>query len=436
MADPESRLGLRVRASLPVEAKFGRENFAGDPLVKKFIEWAMESLGVKAEIFISWSCPPDVSILTSPSANILVRSERFDILLIEYFHLKNTDPAFIGVLDEVCSGQILRWMAEFFLGFRWPQGTLYALRLRDQLSIKVKPLPPFRDDMLASIDEVRRAAIQCFCLAHELSHLIPSRDESTNLSTPVDGRSLSRHIRREFDGSAIDPDVADRMIGAANERINARILLREIDADLSALELVAVFLAQTFDLDAEAALHATLEAYEAQAYLYALKHSCLLIKRYARAADSNYVFSREDWISSVQIAVRTRCVMRRAGFLLSRWSTPNEKQTAEVINRFVPVIDGMASEGAPFRDSLAARTQQDMERLRLAFMDLPEEDGTDILGSLLEDARNSPGTKLDLFYMLVGMGFPGGTDPFDWIEHLAEREAPRDIRGRTALRLS
>jgi hypothetical protein len=141
-------------------------------------------------------------------------------------------------------------------------------------------------------------------------------------------------------------------------------------------------------------LRAALEAYEAQAYLYALKYSCLLIKRYARAADRDYDFSSGDWISGVQIAVRTRCVLRRAGFLLSRWSTSNEKQTAEVVNRFVPVIDGMASEGAPFRDILATRTQQDMERLRLALMDLSEEDRTEILGSLLEDARNSPGPGL------------------------------------------
>jgi hypothetical protein len=37
---------------------------------------------------------------------------------------------------------------------------------------------------------------------------------------------------------------------------------------------------------------------------------------------------------------------------------------------------------------------------------------------MIETARASPAIRLDLYNMLVAMGFPGGTNPIDWFEHL------------------
>jgi hypothetical protein len=161
-----------VKAALPVGAEFGREKFAGDPLVHHFCEWAKEALAVEVQIFVSWSCPPDVSLLTSSGTNILIRSERFDTLLVEYLHLKRAGLATNPVLTNlILSSAVLRWMAEFLLGCRWPQAALYAAMRALELRIDPRPPNPFRDEMLASIHEVERAALQCFCLAHELGHL-------------------------------------------------------------------------------------------------------------------------------------------------------------------------------------------------------------------------------------------------------------------------
>jgi hypothetical protein len=405
-----------VRASLPVGAGFARENFSGDPLVERFCEWAKDELKVEADIFVSWACPPDVSILTSPVANVLVRSERFDTLLVEYLHLKDAarhnNPVATGL---VLPSAVLRWMSEFLLGYRWPQAALHAAMRAVELGTNRQSPNPFRDETLASIDEVQRTALQCFCLAHELGHLVRSQHDEISLDTLIDGRSLSQHITRDLEEVGTGHVTAARMMDIATGGIDAAVLLREIDADLIALELVAVFIANTFGVPAETAMQVSLSACEAQSFLYATKHTCLLLKRNAGRRESHADFSRDDWIAGTQVSVRARCLLRRAGILLSRWCAGDQPQNATTISRFVPVVDAMFLESSTFRAELAAVAQQEAENLlgtTLAW------NGAAPFASMIEAARASPEIRLDLYNMLVAMGFPGGTNPIDWFEHL------------------
>jgi hypothetical protein len=415
-------LALMVGAALPVGAQFGRENFAGDPLVRDFCDWAKQQLQVQVEVFVSWSCPPDVSILTASGASILVRSERFDTLLVEYLHLKDAGQGGEPLLTEsAMRSAVLRWMAEFLLGYRWPQAALDAAMRALALRIDPEPPNPFRDQTLASIDEVRRAAVQCFCLAHELGHLIPSSHDEISLDTTIDGLSLSHCIARDIK-EAGSGDAADVMMRVARSRIDAAILLREIDADLIALELVAAYIANTLRVSAETALEVALAAFEAQCFVYATKQTCLLLKRHAGRPDARDDFVQDDWVAATQFSVRARCVLRRAGLLLSRWSAPDEQQTAATINRFVPVIDAMFAESMEFRATLAAVAHQESERLRDTIPAWNTNQDRAVFGSLIDAAQNNSDVRFDLFYMLLAMGFPGGTDPIRWMEHLFDAQ--------------
>ena len=413
MAVSERALELLVGAALPTGAQFGRENFAGDPLVQRFCEWAKEMLKVEVNIFVSWSCPPDVSILTSSGVNILIRSERFDTLLVEYLHLKDAASPRNPLTDLVLPPATLRWMAEFLLGYRWPQAALYTAIRAHELRIDPRPPNPFRDEALASVDEVQRVALQCFCLGHELGHLLPSQYDAPSLDTKVDGLSLSRHISRDIEEGGAAP-VAEQMMAQARSSIDALNLLREIDADLIALELVAVFVANTLGVPAKEALQVALTAYEAQSFLYATKHTCALLRRYA-GRDDRAEFTREDWIAGLQVSVRARCVLRRAGFLLSRWRAGDEKQTAAT-------IDAMFLESIEFRNDLATVAQGETEHLLNTLPALNAQEGRPFFDSLIETARSDSEVRLDLFYMLIAMGFPGGTDPIGWLEHLFEMQ--------------
>lgn len=411
-------LELRVRAALPVGAEFARENFAGDPLVREFCEWAKSELEVEAEIFVAWACPPDVLIVSAPGANILIRSERFDTLLVEYIRLKNAvSHQGRAATKLLLPPAVLRWMAEFLLGYRWPQGALYAARRALDLRDDPRPPNPFRDEILASIDKAQRAAAQCFCLAHELGHLMPSHHDEISLDARVDGLSLSRYIIRELEEAGTTYG-AEPMMKLARDRIDASVLLREIDADLIALELVAVFVTNKLGVPAEDALRVSLSACEAQSFLYAMKHACLLLKRHSGRARSHEEFMTGDWISGMQISVRAGCLLRRAGILLSRWRARDQEQTAATINRFVPVVDAMFMESMEFRADLQTVAFQEAENLFCSVPTHDADEGRAFFSSLLDQARQNSDFRLDLFYMLVAMGFPGGTDPLKWLEYL------------------
>src|SRR5262249_49815308 len=154
--------------------------------------------------------------------------------------------------------------------------------------------------------------------------------------------------------------------------------------------------------------------------LYATKQTCLLLKRHCEASKPRLEFSRDDWIAGLQVSVRARCVLRRAGFLLSRWCAGDQEQTAATINRFVPVVDAMFLESCGFRADLTAAALREKEHLLSTVPASKVDQGRAFFAPLIETVRQNPRMKLDLFYMLAAMGFPGGTDPIRWLEHLFE----------------
>jgi hypothetical protein len=162
-----------ISFALDQPAKFGRENFAGDPIVKIFVNTVRVSYSIDVDVYVAWECPPDVVIVTPPSGSVLIRSERLDTLLVEFHRLREVLPVFGGELGQsVATAQIYRWMAEFLIGYRNSSLALDALDLRPDLTgLQLGIWNPFRDETLASIPQAPRVALQCFSLAHEIGHL-------------------------------------------------------------------------------------------------------------------------------------------------------------------------------------------------------------------------------------------------------------------------
>jgi hypothetical protein len=314
----EMRLRKLARAMLPQGAEVGPENFAGDPLVKEFTEWASKRMAIAPLIFVSWACPPEVMLIESGAARAIVRSERFDTLLVEYLTLLGTARMHAGddeTRTHATSAMILRWMCEFFLGFELPVCALASLVESNKLASARPDVRPFRDESLATLPVVARAAVQCFCLAHELAHLVQPPVEGRDLSFVVDGMELREHVRRDLEDAGVDEALWPIMLKALEIDVDHFIL--EIDADCRALNLVVEFVLRHFDVSAEHVINLTLLAYSAKSFLYAAKHSCGLFRALEGAQDYAEQFAMRDWLNSTQISVRTRCILRRAGMLMA-----------------------------------------------------------------------------------------------------------------------
>jgi hypothetical protein len=415
-SDPTIR--LLVGATLPVSATFGRENFAGDPVVREFFDRARKTLNIDPEIFVSWSCPPDVFIIKSSTANILVRSERFDTLLVEYFHLRyfaKTERS-SGVLDEVYNTSILRWMFEFFLGNGDVSYALYAIsKAHENYRTRLEKIP-FRPLSLASLPEIQRAAMQCFCLAHEMAHLVQDKVSDPSLFSEIDGLRLVDHLNRELEAARLTQDRKDKMLRSALANIDAANLLQEIDADLIAVELVSVFLATHFAASFEDAIYATLDAFEAQCFMYAMKHSCSLFRNYGGDSNQYGALLLDDWLGATQTALRARCATRRAGIIWAQYAEPNEKFSAEKVNRYVPRVDAMIVDHDEFLEDTSRLVHSQLISL---FEELPpaqSDQDKALFIALIDKVRSSEKIKMDICHAMIAMGFSSATDVVRYFE--------------------
>src|SRR5262249_27921209 len=124
----ELDLSSLVEFSLPKPSRWDVENFAGDPYAAEFCRLLREQVGLDITVFVAWACPPHVTVVRSPKGNAVIRSERFDTMLIEYHHLatRALSRAFEQVVDELIASSVLRWMTELLLGFRHPTLALTA----------------------------------------------------------------------------------------------------------------------------------------------------------------------------------------------------------------------------------------------------------------------------------------------------------------------
>ena len=130
--------------------------------------------------------------------HVLVRSERFDSLLVEYVRLSNS---FFGqppsVQKDLIESSFARWMAEFFIGYRRPTEAIAALSISHSYDNRMA-VSAFRDETLAALPDLPGAAVQCFCLAHEIGHVLFPGNNDVSLETAVDGLPLSRHVERDL----------------------------------------------------------------------------------------------------------------------------------------------------------------------------------------------------------------------------------------------
>ena len=416
-ARAKASLRVAAKAMLPGKAELGFENFAGDPFVKDFFEWASARLAISPTMFVSWACPPEVILVESGPARAIVRSERFDPLLVEYLQLFGAGKIYAAsdaLRKDVMDMTILRWMCEFFLGYKLPICALATLIESNKLTHARLDLRPFRDESLASMPAVAKAAVQCFCLAHEMSHLVQDNIKGNDLSSVVDGFELRKHFCRDLEEALIPesswPAVLDRL-----KAIDIDHLIREIDADRHALKLVVAFILKTFDVSVHDVIYATLLAYSAQSFLYAAKHSCFLFRSIKGAKD----FADRDWLNSIQISVRTRCILRRAGMLMASVIESTPSPSVDCMESCRRSVDAMIIGDQRLLTELAFAFQGKTVWLIERVWRGGGQGYQDRFDGLLETVAGSAELRLDLFYILVAMGCPGGTDPIKYVQQLS-----------------
>ena len=407
-----------ARASLPSLSITGRENFGGDPVVRQFYDWATRNLEEVPTILVAWQGPPEPVFLKTPFGSVVVRSERLDPLLIEYCHLSVLAPASpwpVGMIDRA----VLRWIAEFCLGHGNALATAYAMVASNVPSLRLMqwPLHNFRDELLTSVGEMDRAAVQCLTLGHELGHATQTVPQVCTLATEIDGLSLMDHIEHDFREFEFPADQRLHLVNMM-EKTDIGDLVLEIAADLAGLETTMVFLCRCFGCDWKEAVQATLTAYEALSFLQALCRST-----YSLNLESQSAFEDADWVYRTQTSIRARCVMRRAGYLLARYSLQQgEALTAEKVQACIPIIDGMFAESVAFRTDLTARALDLLDDVRRQICPSEAQAKPEIFEKHATDLLRNGEARLDMFFMGCAAGYPAGTDFNKLLRWMFERQ--------------
>lgn len=398
---------MLVEASLPLGAECGPENFAGDPLVEHFIDGICRGQSLELEIWVTWCALPDVSILRNAPGNILIRSERFDTLLVEYFDLQRVlhHPGFIGDTEALAQSAVAKWFAEFLLGLREPQLALYSFE-RHRTGEQPFPNHTFRDEALASAPELEKAAFQCFCLAHEIAHIIYPPRSGMDLDFECDGMSLRTHLTWEIRQMGLDPDVQKAMVAEMAVLMDFDLLVTEVDADVSALGTIASFLPRVFDVSRADAMRAALTALQAQSFLNHCKNSCRLLQRHIRAGLDLEDFTRLDWIEGQYVQARGRVALRRAWVLLYMWD--KEDGLAREPDEYRVEVDAMLTDIQDFLKVLSQASFDETERLYKAAESVRIDQSTEALDREIARVLTDSDERVALFYILVAMGYPGG----------------------------
>jgi hypothetical protein len=417
-------LRRRVEFALPKPSRFDLENFAGDPHVAEFCRLLCDQLGLDVTVFVAWACPPAVSILRSANGSALIRSERLDTMLVEYHKLATEaqSQAAANVLDELVTSSVLRWMAELLLGFRRPSVALTAMQMRQQLPVRMAVVP-FRDESLASVPELERTALQCFLLAHEIGHLACPPNTEATLDTEVDGIPLMRHLERDVALPTITEPVRDQLRRTLVEAIKPGGLLCEVQADLLALECVIQYVRAAFDCSVEEAMRASLRACEATLAINSCIQSCRDVARLPARSE----FVQQDFVAGAQMSTRARAIMRRAGILWAGLEKPDRPLVARDINPYVPRVDALFARRQPFLQLVTQKVTDSAQSLIEQHVHLGEEEARSLLAEQMAGIRADHAMRLELFYMLVAFGCPGGTDVGDYIASIPP--GPANARG-------
>lgn len=395
-------------------AEHGRENFAGDPLVAQYVTWVSDVIPHDVRVYVSWQCPPDVSVLRTTSGGALLRSERLDTLLVEYCHLRKLLDIFDDDLaQEVASRQVLRWMCELLIGYRNSSLAVDALRLRPEMpGLEVSIWNPFRDETLASMPLADRTALQCFCLGHEIAHLGEVKSKDASVLTVIDGLPLMSHLDYEL-RKFLNPTELQVMQDYLTKNIDAGQLVSEVYADLFGFDSVAKFLHRGMDCEPEEAIHLALMAVEALAFVYSCKEDCRLLSELAAGKIDNDTFITKTHLPAFEWYARAKAVLRRAGFLLAEF----EGRRPGDLDRNVDRMDEYAMQSMRSRNNMIAALENCSKMLRskaLAYQQAPLDENNRTSWAL------DPDLRLELFYILIAFGCPGGVNVEDYLTSVSE----------------
>ena len=406
--------------ALEKPCEFSEENFAGDPLVREFCESLRAEFDVDMKIYVSWACPPNVVVVKSKVGNAIIRSERLDTLLVEFHHLRRVQKSLSGEMArEVVSSLILRWMCELLLGFKRPDLAIFAQTLRSQ-NPEIRAITggvwnPFRDETLASVHPLERTAIQCFCLAHEVGHLLNERRVKVSLETEVDGLSIVRHLERSASDSGVSDEVLEVFRTIWERRLDAENLMSEVDADLFAFGCVVQFLSRGLSYPLEDSIEATLRAFEAQLFIHTCKHSCRLLRQHATRALGEGDFVERSYLEGAEYLVRARATVRRAGILWAVLDHPAPPPKGRPYNAYVERVDSMLAPGEAMTSlvmEILVRHERTLFRAIEQDSDAGQEGWFDVL---LEFVKDDADLRLDFYYILVAFGCAGSVDVVDYL---------------------
>jgi hypothetical protein len=408
-----------TKASLPSLSITGQENFADDPFVKRFYEMATRYIGEAPTLLVAWQGPAEPVFLKTPFGPVVVRSERLDPLLIEYLHLSvlvPVSPLPIDMIDRA----VLRWIAEFCLGHGNALAASYAIVASNMPVLRLMqwPIHNFRDELLMSVPQIDRAAAQCLTLGHELGHATQTVPPNCTLETEVDGLSLMDHVKHDLREFQLPADRGLDLIRMM-EKTDIGDLVLEIEADRVGFEMTMVFLYERFECDWKQAVQATLRAYEALSFLQALCRST-----YSLEIEPQSAFEDADWVYRTQTSIRARCLMRRAGYLLAKYSLKEgERLISEKVNACLPIIDGMFVDSVQFRMDLTTRTLNLVDQVRQHTRARGPEEKEAMFAKFSSELSHSHEARLDLFYMGCAAGYPGGTNFLKLLRWMFDRQA-------------
>jgi hypothetical protein len=397
-------LDFLVGMSLPRGAAYGPENFAGDDLVREFLGFLKTHFPTDLDIYVSWNCRPDVSILRNKVEQVLVRSERLDTLLIEYVcllqHLKK-DVSHDLRVDRAMSSHY-RWYTEFFIGFDRPMHALHALKKRHSEHFIHTKVIPFRDEALASVSALVRCSCQCFCLAHEIGHVVWPASADATIETPVDGISPIDHLKRDFSEQDFSNAFGPKTASEAAASLKPAHLFSEINADFFAIELLPQFLSRALGCDLETAFRVTLLACQAQFYMDDLRSfAAILARPEFVSADEEPL--RTVAINSCQTSIRARSALRRAGIswalIENKGILPSAKRTSGYASR----IDEIVVDDTRHMNLLKSCQVESGSRL-LGVVEKSIPSIGDAFDEMWRSLRQEATAVMDLRYILIAFG--------------------------------
>jgi hypothetical protein len=418
-----SREGLRrfVDLAFPKPCQFGEENFAGDPLVQTFCNSLRASFGLEFHVFITWACPPDVKLLRSRdgSANAIIRSERLDTLLIEYYHQRRCHNLWAeDLVRSVPAAGVLRWICEFLIGYREPELAILAHTLRPDIT-GIELTNPFRDETLASLLELERTALQCFSIGHEAGHLRIPKQKGVTLKALVDGISLAQHVcSQEKQEASLSDDLLAALADIRERELDAATLLNEVEVDLFALDTVVDFLCQEFSCPIDDAIKVGMLSFECQSFIYGCKGTCRLIARVAAGEISEEEFYLRDYLMGVEIATRARAVARHAGLIWAVSEHPTPPAGGRPYNIYVDRVDTLNRPTEAFRSTMADVLSEQVSLLLAALREAAGDQRHSWRRKLFDLVKQDSELRLDLYYILIAFGCSGAIDVVEYLQQM------------------